>query len=195
MPGYFFLGETVPYVSGGFAGGFSGINQSFVQQLRIGIDIEVIPYITPEGYIVMDIMQNVDQRGQDVIIDGNPIPVVNQRQAQATLSVKDGDTIMLGGFIKQSKNKSKSGVPILKDIPLLGAAFRSKSDKNDRTELIILLRATVLETPEEAALVANQERQGIESIREMEAEFEAERKAQSNKKRGRGKRRGALSKE
>ena len=183
VPGYFFLGETVPYVSGGFTGGFSTTTQSFVQQIRIGIDIQVIPYITPEGYIVMDIAQNVDQRGQDVMIDGNPIPVVNQRQAQATLSVRDGDTIMLGGFIKQSKNKSKSGIPILKDIPLLGAAFRSKSDSNERTELIILLRATVLETPEEAALVAQQERIDIDGIREMEEEFENERRGRTEKNR------------
>ncbi|MCS1411562.1 MAG: Type II secretion system protein D [Verrucomicrobia subdivision 3 bacterium] len=175
VPGYFFLGETVPYVSGGFTSGFSTTSQSFVQQIRIGIDLEVIPYITPEGYIVMDIIQNVDQRGQDVIIDGNPIPVVNQRQAQATLSVRDGDTIMLGGFIKQSKNKSKSGVPILKDIPLLGAVFRSKSNDSERTELIILLRATVLKTPEEAAIVATREREDIDGIRAMEEDFEAER--------------------
>ncbi len=185
VPGYFFLGETVPYVSGSNVGGFSNFAQSVVQQLRIGIDLEVIPYITPEGYVVMDITQNVDQRGQDVIIDGNPIPVVNQRQAAATLSVRDGDTIMLGGFIRQSKNKSRSGVPILKDIPLLGAAFRSKSDTNDRTELIILLRATVLETPEEAALVATRERQDIDGIRQMEEDFEAERLGKQKKKKRR----------
>ena len=196
VPGFFFLGETVPYSSGGFTGGFSAGSQSFVSQLQIGVNIEVVPYITPEGYIVMDISQTVDGRGQDVIIDGNPIPVVNQRRAQATLSMRDGDTIMLGGFIKQSKSKSKSGVPFLKDIPLLGAAFRSKTDKNERTELIILLRATVLETPEEAALVAKRERTEIDGIREMEAEFEAERRGEKKpRKRGLfgGRKRGSSS--
>ena len=186
VPGFFFLGETVPYSSGGFSSGFSTTQQSFVSQLQIGVNIEVVPYITPEGYIVMDISQTVDGRGQDVIIDGNPIPVVNQRRAQATLSMRDGDTIMLGGFIKQSKTKSASGVPFLKDIPLLGAAFRSKTDKNERTELIILLRATVLETPEEAALVAKRERTEIDGIKEMEAEFEAERRGKQPKKKRRG---------
>ncbi|MDA7633539.1 hypothetical protein N8766_05465 [bacterium] len=196
VPGFFFLGETVPYSSGGFTGGFSSGSQSFVSQLQIGVNIEVVPYITPEGYIVMDISQTVDGRGQDVIIDGNPIPVVNQRRAQATLSMRDGDTIMLGGFIKQSKSKSKSGVPFLKDIPLLGAAFRSKTDKNERTELIILLRATVLETPEEAALVAMRERTEIDGIKEMEAEFEAERRGEKKpRKRGLfgGRKRGSSS--
>ena len=185
VPGFFFLGETVPYASGGYAsGGFPTTTQSFVEQLQIGVNIEVIPYITPEGYIVMDINQTVDGRGQDVIIDGNPIPVVNQRRASATLSLRDGDTIMLGGFIKQEKKNNKSGIPILKDIPLIGAAFRNKSNESQRTELIILLRATVLETPEEAALVARRERSEIEGIKQMEEEFEDERRGKKPKRRG-----------
>ena len=129
----------------------------------------------------MEISQNVDQRGGDVIIDGNPNPVVNQRAAQATLSVRDGDTIMLGGFIKQTKNKSKSGVPILKDIPLLGGLFRSKSDSNDMTELIILLRATVLETPEEAAIVAQEEREALPGIRNLEEDLKEDAQERSEK--------------
>ena len=182
IPGFFTLGESVPIVTGGFTGGFSSVgSQSFVQYINIGIQLSVQPFITPEGYIVMEISQNVDQRGGDVIIDGNPNPVVNQRAAQATLSVRDGDTIMLGGFIKQTKNKSKSGVPILKDIPLLGALFRSKSDSNDMTELIILLRATVLETPEEAAIVAQQEREALPGIRHLEEDLKEDAQERSDK--------------
>jgi general secretion pathway protein D len=181
IPGFFTLGEKVPIVTGGFTGGFSSVgSQSFVQYLDIGIQLQVQPFITPEGYIVMEISQNVDQRGGDVIIDGNPNPVVNQRAAQATLSVRDGDTIMLGGFIKQTKNKSKSGIPILKDIPVLGALFRTKSDSNDMTELIILLRATVLETPEEAAVVAKQQRDSLPGVKNMEEDMkkDAEKRAE-----------------
>lgn len=182
IPGFFTLGESVPIVTGGFTGGFSSVgSQSFVQYINIGIQLSVQPFITPEGYIVMEISQNVDQRGGDVIIDGNPNPVVNQRAAQATLSVRDGDTIMLGGFIKQTKNKSKSGVPILKDIPLLGSLFRSKSDSNDMTELIILLRATVLETPEEAAIVAQQEREALPGIRHLEEDLREDAQERSEK--------------
>ena len=182
IPGFFTLGESVPIVTGGFTGGFSSVgSQSFVQYINIGIQLSVQPFITPEGYIVMEISQNVDQRGGDVIIDGNPNPVVNQRAAQATLSVRDGDTIMLGGFIKQTKNKSKSGVPILKDIPLLGALFRSKSDSNDMTELIILLRATVLETPEEAAIVAQEEREALPGIRNLEEDLREDAQKRSEK--------------
>ncbi len=175
VQGYFQLGESIPYSAGGFSGGLSAYSQQYVEFLEIGITISVTPYITPEGYIVMDIVQNANSRGEDVIINNNPTPVANTRIASATLSVRDGDTIMLGGFIRQSKNKSRAGVPILKDIPLLGSLFRSRNDRSQRSELIILLRATVLETPEEAAMVARMERENTAGIREMEKSFEAER--------------------
>jgi general secretion pathway protein D len=182
IPGFFTLGESVPIVTGGMTGGFSSFgSQSFVQYINIGIQLSVQPFITPEGYIVMEISQNVDQRGGDVIIDGNPNPVVNQRAAQATLSVRDGDTIMLGGFIKQTKNKSRSGVPILKDIPVLGALFRTKADSNDMTELIILLRARVLKTPEDAALVAQEERETMPGIKYLEENLKEDANKRSKK--------------
>ncbi len=176
VPGLFSLGQRVPFASGGYTSGYTtGTTYNSVEYLDIGIRLFVTPYVTPEGYIVMEITQTANDRGQDVIINENPTPTVGQREAQAILSVRDGDTIMLGGYIRQTKEKSRSGVPILKDIPLLGGLFRSKTNESERTEMIILLRATVLETPEEAALVASQERESIDGIREMEEDFEAER--------------------
>ena len=72
---------------------------------------------------------------------------------QVWLQVRSGETVMLGGFISSDINNEKSGVPILKDIPLLGALFNSAHKKNDRTELVVLIRPTVLPTPEAAAPV------------------------------------------
>ena len=176
IPGYFNLGESVPFVSGNTYGGYSNFAQQQVQFLEIGINISVVPFITPEGYITMEILQTFNERGEDIVINGNATPSTTRREASATLTVKDGDTIMLGGFIRQSKNKSRSGVPILKDIPLLGTLFRTKTNDSQRNELIILLRATVLKTPEEAAAVAATERDDVEILRQMEQEFEEERR-------------------
>ena len=182
VPGLFSLGERRPFASGGYTSGYTTAGAfNSVEYLDIDIQLFVTPYVTPEGYIVMDIAQTANTHVGDVPIvtnTGSPpndTPIVGQREAQATLSVKDGDTIMLGGYIRQRKVKTRSGVPLLKDIPLLGGLFRSKSNENERREMIILLRAKVLETPEEAALVASQERESIDGIREMEEDFEAER--------------------
>jgi len=181
IPGFFFIGETVPYVTGSYDYGYVGSvgSRSIVNERQVGLTLDVTPFITPEGMVVMEVSQDFQQRGQDVIIDGNPIPLVNSRSAAAVLTVRSGDLIMLGGFISDSKSKSKSGVPILKDIPGLGALFRSTSKSNDRTELIILMKATVIDTPEAAAIVARREKSQLPSLREAEHDFE-----QSTAKRG-----------
>lgn len=187
IPGTFLVAENVPFISGsydnyygGFGGGSFG-NRSIVERIDVGISLGVTPFITPDGLVVMEIVQEASQRGADVIIDNNPIPIVNRRTAEATLTVRTGQSIMMGGFITETKSKSKSGVPVLKDIPLLGALFRSKNQSNDRSELIILMRAKVLERPEDAALVAEQEKSELPGIRQMEKDFE-----KSDKKRREG---------
>jgi general secretion pathway protein D len=174
MPGFFFIGETVPYVTGSYDYGGIGTvaSRSIVNERQIGLTLEVTPIITPEGMVIMEIAQQFDQRGADVIIDGNPIPVVNSRSAASFLTVRNGDLIMLGGFISETRSNSKGGVPFLKDIPGLGVLFRSSAKNSDRTELILLMKATVLDSPEQAAFLAEQERIMLPGIREAEHEFE-----------------------
>lgn len=174
IPGLFQIAETVPYVTGftdygGIVGG--GLStRSTVDRVQVGFNLSVIPFITPDGLIVMQIEQNFDTRGADVIIEGNPIPIINNRMASSVLTMRDGDTIMMGGFITDSKSDAKSGVPVLKDIPVLGALFRSRSKTNDRTELIVLLRAKVLETPEDMAVLADSEKMQLPGVRAAERE-------------------------
>jgi general secretion pathway protein D len=175
IPGSFFLGETVPYITGftdygGFGTGIA--TRSVVQQAQVGFNLTVVPFITPEGLVVMEISQNFDTRGADVLIDNNPVPIINNRTADATLTVRDGDTIMMGGFISENRSRSKSGVPVLKDIPGLGVLFRSKTQNNNRTELIVLMRARILRSPEDAAILAFQERMDLPGIRQAETEID-----------------------
>ena len=73
--------------------------------------------------VVMEIVQDFGQHTGDVTIDNNPIPIVNRRAASAVLTVRNGDIIMLGGFISDSRSANKSGIPFLKDIPGLRRTF------------------------------------------------------------------------
>jgi hypothetical protein len=78
--------------------------------------------------------------------------------------------IILGGIIRNSDSKTSSGVPYLKDIPLLGALFRTTSDTKSRQESIVLMRPTVLRTPELAAMQVNEERRHMPGISEAASE-------------------------
>ncbi|MBN2505949.1 MAG: hypothetical protein JXQ71_04575 [Verrucomicrobia bacterium] len=179
VPCRIFVGETRPYVTGYGYGGYGGYSQSQIAQLRIGIELNVLPLINPDGLVVMDIDQRVDNVGENVKIDNNDVPTTVERSANAKVSVRNGETVILGGFIRNEKRDSNSGVPFLKDIPLLGYLFKSTSRSDQRVELMILIRPFVLQTPEEAAIVALEEKSKMPGISKAERAFtEDERKAQ-----------------
>jgi len=196
VPATFFNGEQVPYQGssgyGGYGGGYGGYGGGYggyggggyTQFLNVGITLDVTPYITPDDLVVMEIQQTIseldgfiDMGGGQQGSTGMKAPQTTEREAASTISVKDGDTILLGGFIRNSKTGTESGVPFLKDIPLLGNLFKNQSSMNKRSELLVLIRPTILKSPEDAALIVSQERQRLPGIREAEAEFKAENEA------------------
>jgi general secretion pathway protein D len=173
-----FVGETRPYITGTYYGGIGGYGgTSQYQQLQIGITLSVLPLINADGLVVMDIRQRIQSVGGKVIIDNNEVPITNDREANAKVAVRDRETIMLGGFISSDRRKDKSGIPFLKDLPLLGFLFRGSSSSDNRRELIVLIRPTVLPTPGEAAQIAKEMKQGLPGVVAAEADYnEAERK-------------------
>ena len=185
VPGFFFTGSTVPYVTGFYDYGYgTGVSsRSTVEQVQVGVTLQVTPFITPDGLVVMDIDQDISSLENFVKIDNNDVPTTSSRHATSTLSVRDGETIMLGGYIEDNRNNKKSGVPILKDIPLFGALFRSKSRDNDRKELILLMHVTILKNPADAGTQAQTEKAKMPGIFEADKEFK-KTEEQSLKKAG-----------
>ncbi|HTL56010.1 MAG TPA: secretin N-terminal domain-containing protein [Candidatus Limnocylindrales bacterium] len=175
VPATLFVGESRPYPQGSYYGGGAFGGYSTIQQLQIGVSLEVTPLINPDGLVVMDIHQRIDSFKGNVTIQGvGDVPVTSEKDASAKVAVRDHDTIMLGGLIETSKNTNNSGVPFLKDIPLLGFLFRSSHADEARDELIVLIRPTVLPTPEVAALAAKTEKDKMPGIRRMEREIQKE---------------------
>jgi general secretion pathway protein D len=192
VPGVFFTGQTVPYVSGFYDYGYSGVGggvstRGSVELLQVGVTLNVTPFITPDGLVVLDVIQDISSLDGFVEVStGQKAPQTSTSSAQATLSVRDGETIILGGYVKDSRNDNKSGVPILKDIPLLGNLFRSKSQDNSRTESILLLKVTVLKDPADASHQVEKEKAILPGLAEAAEEFK-KTEEQSLKKAGRSK--------
>ncbi len=174
-PANFTVGQSVPYVTSTYYGGYGYGPSAQLQQLDVETFLDVTPYITPDGLVVMEINQNIEEiTGYTEIANVGKMPNTSHRSATATVSVQDHDTIVLGGYIRASKNKSKSGVPYLQDMPLLGPLFRSTSKENKRTEMLVLIRPTVLASPREAAEAATKERDRMPGIRDMEQDWKEE---------------------
>jgi general secretion pathway protein D len=182
----FFVGKTVPYVTSTYSGGVDG-NSSSYSQLSVGVELDVTPFINPDGLVVMDINQEIDDIDGSTPIEGvGDIPNTDKRTLSSEIAVKDKDTVMLGGFVRSEKDNVRNGVPFLQDIPLLGFFFSQHNDTKDRGETIVLIRPTVLRTPELAASQAIKEEQRLPGIANAEAsddadaqsQIEAERKAE-----------------
>ena len=189
-PAQFFVGETRPYVTSTYAGYSGGYGGSSYSQLSVGVELDVTPFINPDGLVVMEIQQEIDDFAGSTHIDNvGDIPNTVKRTINAEIAVRDRDTVMLGGFIKSDKEHKQSGVPLLMDIPLLGNLFKSRSDVKNRNELIVLIRPTVLLTPELAAKHTIKEEQrlpGVSAAAAEDAEYErklidAQRKREQKK--------------
>ena len=176
-PAQFFVGSTVPYITSTYYGG-SGIgNSSSYSTLSVGVELDVTPFINPDGLVVMDINQEIDDISGSTTIDNNAVPITDKRTLSSEIAVRDRDTIMLGGFIRSGKSKTRSGIPLLMDIPLLGNLFTLRTDKKDRSETIVMIRPTVLRTPELAAAQAVKEQERLPGISAAVAdEIRSERK-------------------
>jgi general secretion pathway protein D len=174
-PANLFVGESRPYPSGSYYGGGSFGGYSSIQAVNIGVTLEVTPLINPDGLVVMDIHQTIESANGSVIIANvGEVPITSRKEAAAKVSVRDHDTIILGGLIETSKTKSASGVPFLMNVPLVGYLFRTTSDKETRNELIVLIRPTVLPTPEVAALTARAEKDKMPGVKRAETEIQTE---------------------
>jgi len=144
------VGEERPIVTSTTTSSSTDNQTSHYEYKNIGINLTVTPHINPARFVVMEINQTVDNVGDFVQIDGNDVPVITKREMSAQIAIESRSTIVLGGLVQTADRFGRSKVPILGDIPIIGALFRSDSKSKARTELMILLTPYVLTTPEEA---------------------------------------------
>ena len=136
------VGSTEPYVTSTTTTPASGptTTAETVNFIEVGVKLYVTPTIHKDGYVTLKIKPEVSSVTRNVITsNNNTIPVVETSEAETTVLVKDGVTIVIGGLIKDEKINSDTRIPILGSIPLLGAAFRSKDHLTRKTELVIFL--------------------------------------------------------
>jgi general secretion pathway protein D len=128
----------------------SDSTSSSVEYRDIGIKLTVTPLIGADGTVQMVIEQTVENVVSYVTIDDNEQPVIGVREATSTISVKDGQIIVLGGLQENTGSDSNTYFPIIGKIPVIKKIFGTASKDYDRTEIIIFIRPTVLETPDKA---------------------------------------------
>jgi len=124
----------------------------------VGIVLTVTPRITSNGYVTMDI----DQQANDLqgFTDFNA-PIINQRSANTTVSVKDGETVVLGGIIRNTVSSTTRKIPLLGDIPLLGNLFKTTDKQDVQTELMVFLTPKLVRDEDEARKLREEQVKGM----------------------------------
>ncbi len=145
------VGQNVPFVTGSFTstGAAAGSVNPFqtVQREDVGITLKVKPQINEGNSIVMEITQEVSTISNDAqAVD----LITNKRNIKTNVLVDDNHLVVLGGLIEDRVRESEQKVPLLGDIPYLGALFRSKSVNRDKVNLMVFLHPTIIRDNETA---------------------------------------------
>ncbi|MBV8679199.1 MAG: type IV pilus secretin PilQ, partial [Aquitalea sp.] len=130
-------GTEIPYQEASSSGATS------VSFKKANLSLKVTPQITPDNRVLMEIQINKDTVSTTLIV--NSTPAIDTKVVKTQVMVENGGTVVIGGIYQQTLDSTTNKVPLLGDIPFLGALFRSKVDKNNRTELLVFITPRVVE--------------------------------------------------
>ena len=125
-----------------------------LREIRAGITLKVTPQVSADGFVLLKINAKSSTLDFGRTVDG--IPQENTREANANVLVRDGETVVIGGIMKDTSSNSDSGVPYLKEIPVLGWLFKKSSWQKDFEELVVFITPRVLASGSENLPTAEQ---------------------------------------
>ena len=155
------VGDQVP-ISTGSANVLSANNAvvNTIDYKNTGVILHVQPHVNYNGSVLLDIDQLVSEPTGATLT-----PTISTREVKSTISVISGQTVLLAGMIQDNLTKSREGVPILSQLPYVGAAFGTTGKNDVRTELIMFIRPTIIRDGADAAMVAEELRSKMRSGR------------------------------
>jgi len=159
------VGSQIPVQSTRFVGGGTigdgGSTIGNVQFINTGVILEVTPRVNPGGLVYLRIRQEVSSPG-DPGVGGNP--TVDTRTISTEVAIQSGQTVMLGGLIQEEESDTRAGVPGLQRIPGLGALFRDTNTSIRRTETLVLITPTVMDSTDQLGEVSDEFRRKFRDL-------------------------------
>ncbi len=138
-----------------------------IEYRNTGVLLSVTPRVNAGGMVVMDVEQEVSQVVSDSTDTTSLTPTISKRSITTSVAVQSGQTVVLGGLIREQKVLSRSGIPGLYNLPIIGPLFGATVDEQIRTELVVLITPRAVRNPAEAAQVTDEFRNKMESLRPL----------------------------
>ncbi|WP_271270196.1 type II secretion system secretin GspD [Aliamphritea hakodatensis] len=136
---------------------------STIQFRDTGVLLEVTPRVNAGGMVVLDIKQEVNDVDQTTT-SGIDSPTIIQRQIETSVAVQSGETLVLGGLIKENRDTGSGGVPGIRHLPVVGWLFGSERKSVSRTELVVMITPTAVTDKEEARDVTREYREKLKGV-------------------------------
>jgi len=170
------VGDEVPIITQ-TADGLTNDSRTLntVQYRSTGVLLEVTPQVNSGGMVTLQIVQEVSAAVNTQSSGSSTInsPTIQQRSFLSTVGVRDGETILLGGLIREQASKGRSGIPILHQVPVLGNLFGRTNNSAQRTELLVMITPRVVRDTQQSrdvTMTIREKYQGILLLQEKGAE-------------------------
>jgi general secretion pathway protein D len=139
----------------------NGTRDQIVQYRDVGTSLTIVPTVNPDGYVNLQLTQEVSNATNETQFGA---PVISTREAQTYLFVRDGQTTVIGGLIDRQSEKTRSGIPLLVSIPVLGALFGTTANSTVHSELFLFLTPHVVRSDEELEKLRDSIKQNLELL-------------------------------
>ena len=162
------VGDQVPIVVQQ-AAPITGDLDTIVNSIELrdtGVILTVTPRVNAGGLVTLEIQQEVSNvvQSETQTVSEQSTPTISQRLVSSTVAVQSGETVALGGLITDERERGRRGVPILSSIPVIGVLFSTRSRVAARTELLVLLPPSVIDSPARARAVTEELRRRLSGI-------------------------------
>lgn len=155
------VGSKVPFVSSTRLGNDVSIDRA-VQYQDVGTKLSIVPTINDDGYVSVQLLQEVSSLTQQTVAAALSAPVISTREASTRAVLRDGQTVVIAGLIGETRQNELQGIPILMDIPVLGALFRRQQTTRQRTELAIFVTPYIVRSDADADAIRERVRKSME---------------------------------
>ncbi len=161
------VGDRIPIcqqnvVGSGVVGGTTNVFATTSQYIDTGVLLQVTPHINAGGLVTLDVQVEVSVAGATTGVC--VAPPINTRSVQTLVAVPSGNTLVMGGLIKEDKENSSNGLPLISRIPVLGGLFGSQTLNNNRTELVLFIAPKVVESEADFRRIMEDLRRRMEQL-------------------------------
>ncbi|OOV87635.1 type II secretion system secretin GspD [Oceanospirillum linum] len=159
----FVVGQNVPFLTGTTTSSTTTNPFTTISREDVGVTLKVKPQINDDDSVRLEVLQEVSSlvASDNPLATGSADRITNKRSIDTTILVSDGETIVLGGLIQDDIQESVSKVPLLGDIPLIGALFRSTQITKTKRNLLVFLRPKIIRDSNRLKAIADAKYQGI----------------------------------